>query len=551
MTQHLHEPTIDDLSVKLCFICREEERHDNPPDPPPLWVHPCKCTLVAHESCLVRWILTQQRDFGRSRGELKCPQCGELYEFEGYNPVGLRFLNSVNRALSRFGRVIILFCAGTLIVSFGAGIYLTCTTYGAFAVHEFLGPDMFRALLTANPTKWPWHAWIHLPLVPFSLIASRTSSVLWATSPLVPLLFPWPSTLPVVAAANAEQAGTWAVRPPAAVAPAPGTRVRDVPPRAISWPHVGLDQQGRQGPLQPGDEQEGLQRGQREQEQQERPPQLRPQQQQQRQQRQQAAPPGPGEQHRFQLQVGEQFHLEFTHVLFGPEGPPADAPGPALVAPVNPAAGAGAVDNLVGEEPQQPEGQQEQEEEQQAQPAGQGQEQWDENDAGAVAARAIRTTGASLGRLIGGALAMPTIARIMGAVLLRISHIVPLVRTIIAHRPPVPPAAPAASLVGLWGAASVSALRLFGRAGANADLDQSGLGAKLLGGFLATSNEWARSDPVWWRNALGLGIYLVAKDGLKVLHLLLAKKELKERHIKNKSFSGIDLTQLDLMEHPK
>lgn len=92
-----------------------------PPDPPPVWTHPCKCTLVAHQSCLLHWINTQQRDFGRSRGELKCPQCGEYYEFEGFNPILLRILNSANRALSRSGRIIIACCAGTIIVSFGAG----------------------------------------------------------------------------------------------------------------------------------------------------------------------------------------------------------------------------------------------------------------------------------------------------------------------------------------------------------------------------------------------------------------------------------------------
>ena len=136
-TQNLREPTVDDLRVKLCYICREEERYDSTlynlrathilisfldrPDPPPVWTHPCKCTLVAHESCLRHWINTQQRDLGRSRGELKCPQCGAWYEFEGYNPRILRILNSVNRTLSRSGRVIIVLCAGTVIVSFGAG----------------------------------------------------------------------------------------------------------------------------------------------------------------------------------------------------------------------------------------------------------------------------------------------------------------------------------------------------------------------------------------------------------------------------------------------
>lgn len=28
-SEHEHEPTVDDLLVKLCYICREEEHHDS------------------------------------------------------------------------------------------------------------------------------------------------------------------------------------------------------------------------------------------------------------------------------------------------------------------------------------------------------------------------------------------------------------------------------------------------------------------------------------------------------------------------------------------
>jgi hypothetical protein len=112
-------------------------------------------------------------------------------------------------------------------------------------------------------------------------------------------------------------------------------------------------------------------------------------------------------------------------------------------------------------------------------------------------------TGASLGRLIGGALAMPTIARVMGAMLLRLSHVVPLVRAIIAAPrlpPPLPPVpvfslgAAINGLVGIWGGggagavARPAAVPIFG----------AGLGAKVLSGFFLTSHEWAASDPVWY-----------------------------------------------------
>ena len=51
-------PTIDDLRVRLCYICRDEEAHGDPA--PRRWVHPCSCTLIAHESCLLHWIRTAQ-----------------------------------------------------------------------------------------------------------------------------------------------------------------------------------------------------------------------------------------------------------------------------------------------------------------------------------------------------------------------------------------------------------------------------------------------------------------------------------------------------------
>ena len=146
-----------------------------------------------------------------------------------------------------------------------------------------------------------------------------------------------------------------------------------------------------------------------------------------------------------------------------------------------------------------------QQQQQQQQP----QEQQPNHDdfAAVAAARASSfVTDASIGRLVGGALALPVIARLMGDVLLRISHVVPLVRIIIAPRPPLPPAAVAVGgLVGLWGRAR-SAFRLFGGAG-SADVAVvaggyggwlGGFGTKVLSGLLVTTQEWAMSDPVWY-----------------------------------------------------
>lgn len=55
----------------------------------------------------------------------------------------------------------------------------------------------FDLVLTEDPTNWPWHAYLNLPLIPFSLILSRSS--LWKSkvSPMVPLFLAWPTTLPI------------------------------------------------------------------------------------------------------------------------------------------------------------------------------------------------------------------------------------------------------------------------------------------------------------------------------------------------------------------
>ena len=437
-------------------------------------------------------------------------------------------------------------------------------------MREFVGPDIFRALLTSNPTNWPLHAWFYLPLIPFSLIVSRTPLIVWTTSPLVPLLFPWPSSLPISAVARGGssrvQLGLWPPPPALVCALFPIVRVlygrlrnrlikmmvQDIVPTGTQ---AAREQQQRRRVLQVLDEQQ-LRLGEEQRLRQERLQHLRihlraqrqqPQQQQQPQQPQpqQQMHAGPGAGRHFRFQVGQLFGFEIAHFMFDRPPPPrgvfGPAPGPALAVAAADAANGDdgrAVDNAADQRQQQPpqdgpvqepEGgppalapadqdpqQQEQEQEpppepepQQQQRAGgaeqgQGQEPvppaGDEDDHGAVAARAIRVTGASLGRLIGGALLMPSIARIMGSVLLRISHVVPLMRTIIAPlSPPFPrlplSPRPVSKLIRLIRGETVQ----FGNPGyAQGWLGGNGLGSLFLRGLLSTSQEWASSDPIWY-----------------------------------------------------
>lgn len=430
-------------------------------------------------------------------------------------------------------------------------------------MREFLGPDMFRALLTADPARWPLHAWVNLPFIPFSLIASRTP-YLFFTSPLISLLYPWPTSTPI--ASQVARGGSSALRfvhrmrspmwPPSPAlvcalfpfvrvlygrlrARAMRALVQDYIPGPQAAQRQQRQQQGQQpqrlenrlvqledrlGQLRQLARQDQLRRGRLQRQQQRQQPQQQPQRQPQEQpnQEEQQRQRRHELEHRFQFRVGGQFNVEFTHFIAA-RVPVEDAPGPA--------------ENAAGQQPQQPareeqphadpepqqqnppaaqeqqpeeqpppqqEQVQPQEEQRREQGERQQQEQrqeravqaWDDDDFAALAAR---VTGMGLGRLIGGALAMPTIARMMGAMLLQLSHVVPLVRIIIAPRlRPAPPTA-VGGLVGLWGR---SAGPLFGGAG-NPDgveggWSVTGIGAKLLSEFLSTSQEWAESDPVWY-----------------------------------------------------
>ena len=60
-----------------------------------------------------------------------------------------------------------------------------------------LNHHSFDLILTEDPTNWPWHAYLNLPLIPLSLILSRTTLWRGTVSPTVPLFLAWPTTLPV------------------------------------------------------------------------------------------------------------------------------------------------------------------------------------------------------------------------------------------------------------------------------------------------------------------------------------------------------------------
>jgi hypothetical protein len=220
----VHIPTVDDLRVKLCYICREEETADAPKDlsraasdsTSQRWVHPCKCTLVAHEDCLLQWIRSAQSQSTNNRAEdrerrnkaFKCPQCGSTYELTGKKSVrrqlavftlgtlsmelvGTLSLGAVGiglvggfvystyfRLSSTFRKIFILETA----------VYTVTTTYGAHAVRSFVGQEVYDIILGSELRRWPALAFIHLPMITGNVLAAKLRPSLLFAGEATPIL---------------------------------------------------------------------------------------------------------------------------------------------------------------------------------------------------------------------------------------------------------------------------------------------------------------------------------------------------------------------------
>ncbi|KAI0776772.1 hypothetical protein BD413DRAFT_522534 [Trametes elegans] len=475
-------PTIDDLKVKLCYICREEDRFDKPEDPPRAWTHPCKCTLVAHESCLLKWVRSAQQDPSRAPNALKCAQCGTPFELESDNPPLLRVLDALNGLLSTAGKAATIVGSGALAGCFLCTVGYVATSYGVFAVKEFLGEETFDLLLTDDPKNWPWHAYIDLPSIPFSLILARTRFL--DTLALVPLVLTWATSPPVRPYSSLSPLSTlWG---PLSSSPSSASDLT-LPP-VLNWPPTPLMCLFLFHPIR---------------------------------------------------SIYRRLFARLTRWVMGTTGGADDAaarpirriiwalnedgPPPLRVrigANIVPAPRAEQPPNAAAANPDA------------AEPAN---DNADDDDPAAVAERTLHVTNASLGRFIGGALLLPTIASRMGALLLRLSRRSALLRAFLAVGPrPLRPL-------------SAARIQLFARppdspAGL---LRQVGLGLAtgvhvLSGGTPA----WNAQDPVWWRNAVGLGLFVFAKDCVGLLHLWLRKRELESRRVKSRSFAGIDIEDL-------
>jgi hypothetical protein len=308
---------------------------------------------------------------------------------------------------------------------------------------------MYDLLLTGDPSAWPWHAFLNLPLIPLALILSR-APLPSRVAPLVPVLLAWPTSTPVPTRERMLME-SWRV--------SSSLLASDVVPAPwASWP------------------------------------------------------PSPAFVGILVLPLARYCYktlfTRFTHWVL--KTTPSDRPPVmrlmvAMNAPIRIRIGAD-----IERPPERPHPQQLPNADADA----------DADAALALAAEdVIHVTGSSLGRLIGGALIVPTISSLMGSLLFRLSHSSPLLRRFLAVRPSmmdIPPPLGTWSYKDNW--TKLSPIR------------QIGVAARLVFTVaLRGTRTWAECDPVWyvmqanrlvksmgadcvpcrWRNSLGLGIFVV------------------------------------------
>ncbi|KAJ7454910.1 hypothetical protein B0H11DRAFT_2068015 [Mycena galericulata] len=448
-------PTLADLRVKLCYICREEEKASDATGPPRAWVHPCNCTLVAHESCLLEWIKSSEGT-GREAGARQCPQCKTQYEVESKNPAVLRFLRAIDKSLAKSD--LVFYLAGFYFVV--RAVYRAHIGYGAWALRKYIGSEMFDLLLSNDRSNWPLIAKFNIVLIPAGLVLSRlglnyTISALVATWPTFAFI-PFPTQLvDETAFTNANIVG------------------------------------GSSGTMLPW-------------------------------------PPSPLVFGFVILPVCRQL---YNHYFNNPHPPrPRNNPGirgwlQRFLDDMERAADARAVQqgNAANADANNHDN---------ANP-----DAGNANGEGAVVTLDLRRAA----RIVGGALLVPLISNVMGNLLHRLSKHHELLKRFLAVRPawkgflPPPPLR------------RYTAKEIWRRATASEPEDAGRTLKFVLRAVWGDIRKLDECDPVWWRNSVGLGLFVVAKDFLQLLHIWLSQRELATRRVKNRDFAAVDPRELDLL----
>ncbi|KAJ7782370.1 hypothetical protein DFH07DRAFT_790432 [Mycena maculata] len=463
-------PTLDDLRVKSCFICLEEE-HAPAPSKATTWVHPCpNCPLLAHDKCLLRWISSlplKQKRRRRLRNEaptnrhtifvldtFRCPRCRRGYELANPKPPrlhGLAMLLDTVYVLvaeladigcTAFGLATIQVIPLALSVESRLAILSGMLIYELAFLDSFLGTEMTSLLIPSRFSDLGRSLFIVGPTIPFRLLLPGTIPR-WII-PLylsLPLLLHGISEFGVLPTLDSLSEGPSTSRPmistwppsPALLGLAIVPIIRPVYNRLFSRFRTWV-----LGSLPP---------------------------------------------HREKRYLSDRVRSIFFFGARPPLRPPTA--------------------NVLLQ---------------------------DQDPAPIVIADAIvQKDQSSFTHDVLHAVMSVAFPRMFGEALHVVSEHSLYLRRFLGLRPSSIPAS------GVFSYYNWVAMALPQRALA--------VGGLLLGG----SWIWADVDPVWWRYSLGSGIFVLAKDCFELYRLWLQKHEVQSRTIKSRDFTGVDVTELDLI----
>lgn len=167
-----------DLAKKQCFICYSSQEEDTATSSP--WIHACKCSLLAHEDCLLHWIseaqLRSSANGPPSQRSVKCPQCGSPYQLVQPRSILADMYDYVDDKLDS------LAIRGAIGIA-AVGIGISSGVYGVYATRTFLGRTEANRVLAK---VWPWSYYLNFPLIAPMLILSRTT-ILDSLLPVLPV----------------------------------------------------------------------------------------------------------------------------------------------------------------------------------------------------------------------------------------------------------------------------------------------------------------------------------------------------------------------------